>query len=117
MVVEIEYKRVQKDGKKYVLLTPFSYYSKRYDKGIHLPKGYRSDGATGATDLYSKAWWVHDKLSDTGLFDDGSKCNNWQCSRILADILWEEGHKFRSGYWLFATWLFGGGKARENGMV
>ena len=38
------------------------YYSKRYNKHVTVPKGYNSDGATGAIDIYSDAWWIHDKL-------------------------------------------------------
>ena len=108
--------------KKYKLLTPYRYYSKRYDKYILLPIGMLSDGATGAMDIHSWSWWVHDKVCETGLFEDGTKCNNWQASRIIADILWSEWsikkplRGLRAVIWLPATWLFGGGKCRDNGM-
>lgn len=92
------------------------YISERFAKMIIVPKGYPSDGATGAIDVCPKAWYVHDKLCDTGRFDDMTLCNNWQASHIISDILREEGHWFRQYTWFLATWLFGGGKARENGM-
>ena len=88
------------------------YYSKRYNKYITVDKGYPSDGATGAIDIDSDGWWVHDKLCDTGLFDDGTKCTNFQASTILSDILWKEKRWFRTIYWWPITYLFGGGKCR-----
>ena len=94
----------------------FTYYSKRYNKKITVPKGYKSDGATGAIDINSKAWWVHDILCEFGKFDDGTPCNNLQASSVLSDILKSEGRWFRARSWFVATWLFGGGKARDNGM-
>ena len=100
----------------YINEEAFTHYSKRYDKFITVVEGYESDGATGAIDIHSEAWWVHDKLCDTGLFDDGTKCNNKQASQILSDILRSEGRWIRAQYWYTFTWLFGGGKARENGM-
>ena len=100
----------------YTLKHTIEYHSTRYNKDVTVPMGYVSDGATGAIDIYSEAWWVHDKLCDTGLFDDGTKCNNKQASQILSDILRSEGRWIRAQYWYTFTWLFGGGKARENGM-
>lgn len=103
-------------GENYVNDVEFSYYSARYDKCITVPEGYSSDGATGAKDITSRGWWVHDVLCDTGAFDDGTGCTNWQASSILSDILKKEGRWFRSRSWFVATWLFGGGKARDNGL-
>jgi len=94
----------------------FTYYSKRYNKYVTVEKGYESDGATGARDIDSKGWWVHDVLCEFGLFDDDTPCNNLQASRILSDILKKEGYWFRSRSWFVMTWLFGGGLARKNGM-
>ncbi len=90
------------------------YYSPRYNKFVTVPEGYPSDGATGAMDIASDSWWVHDKLCDTGLFDDGTPCTNFQASTILCDILREEGRWLRAYYWWPATYLFGGGKCRLN---
>jgi len=92
------------------------YTSCRYEKQVVVPKGYESDGATGAVDIYSRGWWVHDVLCETGKWGDGTPCNNWQASQVLQDILDKEGRWFRKHTWFWATWLFGGGKARENGM-
>lgn len=109
------------DGDKeqvyYTVTREFRYYSVRYRKLIICQVGMDSDGATSAIDINSMGWLVHDKLCDTGTFADGSKCNNWQASMILSDILAEEGRWFRSKTWLFSTWLFGGGKARDNGLM
>ena len=101
---------------KYLCPKEINYYSKRYDKHVTVWKDYPSDGATGACDIDSTAWWVHDVLCDRGTFDDGTECNNWQCSMVLRDILWTEGFWVRSITWRPMTWWFGGGKARDNGM-
>ena len=92
------------------------YWSPRYKKLIIVEYDYPSDGATFAVDIYSDAWWVHDKVCDTGVFEDGTPCTNWQASMILSDILKSEGRWARQHYWFWATFLFGGGKCRENGM-
>lgn len=109
-------------GMKYRLLSSRRYYSKRYDKYVNLQAGMLSDGATGAKDIHSWGWWIHDRLCNTGVFEDGTRCSNWQASKVLADILWSEWsikkpfRGIRAVLWLPATFLFGGGKARENGM-
>lgn len=101
---------------KYRTLNEYKYFSPRYKKWVTVPKGFLSDGATGARDLHSDAWWVHDVLCDTGKWDCGTKLCNWQCSVVLNDILKSEGHWFIDRYWKFATFLFGGGEARKNGL-
>jgi hypothetical protein len=101
-------------GRDYIRKTALRYYSKRYDKYVNVPKGYKSDGATGAIDIDSDGWWVHDKLCDTGIFDDGSRCSNKQASTVLSDILRSEGRWCRAIYWWPMTYLFGGGKCREK---
>lgn len=118
---------ILEDG-KYRLDEEIVYKSERYNKTATVPLGYISDGATGAADISSRAWWVHDILCDRGKWDDGTPLNNWQCSQVLQDILKEESPKagwakykpssryWQSKRWFWATWLFGGGKARENGM-
>lgn len=104
------------DNGKYRLDKAITYYSKRLKKHITVPAGYISDGATGAMDISSRAWWVHDILCDRGETDDGTKISNWQCSCVLHDILKEEGRYWQAKRWGAATWLFGGGEARKNGM-
>ena len=108
---------LSEDGKSYVLDEDVLYYSKRYDKLISLSKGYKSDGATFARDIKSLSWWIHDFVCDFGRFDDGSICTNWQASFILYDILKSEGRNVRAFTWGVFTWLFGGGEARNNGMI
>lgn len=100
----------------YRLLHPLRYYSQRYDKWITAPQGMISDGATGAMDITSIGWWIHDRACDTGEWDDGTPITNWQASQILQDILTAEGRKWQGHRWFWATWLCGGGKARLNGM-
>lgn len=112
----------------YVLCTDLSYYSERYNRYVCVPHGRESDGATGAKDLpgpvpclkdgkpfkASLSWWIHDELCLQGKWADGSKCTNWQASMVLRDILKAEGYSFRARTWTWATFLFGGGKARKN---
>ena len=105
-------------GKTYrwILEETFTYHSERYAHDVTCRKGMLSDGATGALDIVSQGWWVHDQLCNTGQWDDGTLVNNWQASRVLGDILRGEGRWARSKYWFWATWFFGGDKARVNGM-
>ncbi len=107
------YERV---GDIYILKYPISYHSTRYGKDVEAAAGMESDGATGARDIFSESWWIHDQLCDTGKWEDGELLTNWQASRVLSDILWSEGRYFRAVYWLFATFLGGGGECRKNGM-
>ena len=102
--------------KRYTNPLEFTYPSLRYGKNVTVPVGYQSDGATMVIDIYSRAWWVHDILCDSGTWDDGTPATNWQASTVLSDILWFEGRWFRALTWWVGTWLFGGGKARKNGM-
>lgn len=101
---------------KYRVLENIAYYSLRYRKWVLVEAGDKSDGATSAIDIESFGWIFHDELCATGLFSDGTKCNNRQASMVLSDILTVEGHHVRSVTWFIATWLFGGGKARDNGL-
>ena len=110
------------EGLKYVFLDRVSYWCEYYKKFISVKHGDLSDGASGAADIRSLAWWVHDQLCRTGKFDDGTLCTNWQASKILRIILWQEWsikkpfRLIRGILWSPATWLFGGGQARVNGM-
>ena len=102
----------------YRVIKDKSYYSERYDKFIKIKttdKPY--DGATGAMDIDSFSWVFHDVLCRDGCFSDGSKCTNWQASKVCSDILKSEGRWFRSRSWFLATLVFGGGKARKNGII
>jgi len=101
---------------KYTNPAEIVYHSPRYGRTVTVPEGYESDGATGGVDLWSSGWWVHDVLCDRGTWDDGTPCTNWQASSVIGDILRHEGRWFRARTWRWATFLCGGGKARENGL-
>lgn len=100
----------------YTLTHSLAFYSERYDKWVFVDAGDFTDGATGALDIDSFGWVFHDELCRTGKFADGTKCNNLQASAILSDILDGENRWFRTYSWFLATWLFGGGQARKNGL-
>ena len=117
-------------SKDYLLCECINYYSPRYKKWVRLPIGYPSDGATCAPDLTgpikctykgepflaSLFWWVHDKLCDDGTWAHGTPCYNWQIVMVAKDIMKEEGHWIRDFWWASVMFIFGGGKARDNGM-
>lgn len=110
-----EFKRIV-CGKRYYAPRKIEYFSLRYNKWVTVPKGYPSDGATGAIDINTQGWWVHDVLCDKGTWDDGTPVTNWQASQVLSDILASEGRWFRKHTWFWATWILGGGEARGNGL-
>jgi len=91
---------------RYILDEPTSYHSPRYNKTVNIPAGYTSDGATGAFDIISSGWWVHDWLCDGKGFEDGTQPTNWQASNILHDILKAEGYWARAEYWRLATYYY-----------
>jgi len=112
-------------GYKYILLEDISFYSIKYKKWVKCKCGMLSDGATGAMDINSESWWFHDQLCNTGKWADGTPCNNWQASRVISTVLFNEWKEnpikrpfrgLRAILWRPATWLFGGQKARANGM-
>lgn len=110
-------KTEDRNGKDlYVVITELWYYSYKYGKWIVCNVGDISDGATGAYDINSFAWLFHDDLCNTGTFQDGTPCTNWQASCIVSEILDLEGRYIRTKTWKYATFIFGGGKARDNGM-
>ena len=121
------------------------YYSPRYEKWITVAKNYLSNGADVVWDFYPISWYIHDWVCGSyfgsgpkpvgGQWDDGTPMNNWQLSRVFADVIRSEaGKKIAEAEGRFArlkaragavilpktrfwgTWLFGGGKARDNGM-
>lgn len=84
----------------YVLLDEVRYWSKRYGKGVTVPIGYRSDGASFiASDIGGISWWVHDWLCDKHEWDDLSYCSSWESSMVLHDILVEQGQWCRAKLW------------------
>ena len=92
---------------KYRLLEQIEYFSERYEKWVVVEVGFVSDGATGAADLTTRAWWLHDKVCVTKKFADGSRCNRWQGSMILSDTLWEDGYRPQAILWFVPTLLGG----------
>lgn len=118
VIARIDQTIIEVDGEeKYQLNETIVYSSPRYNKTITVPSGRISDGATGAMDITSRGWWIHDELCLTGKWDDGTPISNWQASQVLQDVLESEGRYWQSKRWFWATWLIGGGKARENGML
>lgn len=139
----ITWERVRGDAKyKYERLTELVYYSPMFNRTITVPAGRKSDGATGARDLgvtetgwrkwwdvvvryilksygsvETEAWWIHDELCLNGCWDDGHKISNFVCSTVLAVVLHGDGYTKEAIYWWFATFLFGGGQARKNGLL
>ena len=101
----------------YKVTETYRYHSMRYNRHVTIFKGFVSDGATGARDIKSDAWIIHDHLCKYGRFDDGYPCSNWMASCVLSDILHRDGFTRRKYYWWIATFLFGGGQARKNGMI
>ncbi len=110
---QIKYKKV---GDGYEVTEKFVYYSPRFNRNLTIPENFYSDGATGAKDVDSDGWIIHDNICRYAVWDDGTRIDNWTASTVLADILWRDGFKFRSITWWIATYLFGGGLARQNGM-
>ena len=88
------------------------YWSKRYNRWVRVKARQVRDGATGAKDIRSFAWWVHDQLCADGVWEDGSDVSPWQAALVLHDILEEEGYWVRKWTWLVMTRLMGCKKAR-----
>lgn len=86
---------------------PYLYWSHRYQKSVFIRKGTVRDGASGAIDVHSSAWWVHDQLCADGVWFDGTDVTPWQAATVLKDILKEEGFWFRQYTWWLMTYLFG----------
>ena len=114
---------------KYQLIEEVGYLSRRYNQFVWMPKGYKSDGASGARDVdgplvvrdlvtggyvkKSLSYFVHDKLCEDMCWADGTPCSNWQASMVLKDILKEEGRYVRDHWWAFATFVYRAFKTRR----
>lgn len=92
------------DG-KYLLKESLYWFSSRYKKAITIVAPFKSDGATGAIDIVSLAWWVHDWLCVHRKFDDDTVCTPLMASLCLYDILKAEGRWIRAPFWFIATYL------------
>ena len=102
---------------KYMALNKYRYLSKRFNRAVTIEIGFKSDGASGAWDIKSDSWGIHDKICQRGTWDDGTLLSNFDASTVLSDILRSEGRYFRAVYWWAATFCCGGGKCRANGMM
>jgi hypothetical protein len=103
---KINVPKYHKGGSKgWILDEDVEYYSTRYGHWVKLEKGYESDGATGAFDIKSSAWLIHDKLCEDMAWFDGTPCTRWQGSMVCSDILESEGRWFRKESWKYATYL------------
>jgi len=94
------------EGKRFELLSPILHYSDRYRKLVFVKAGYMSDGASGARDIASQGWWVHDILCDKKAWADGTPCSAWQSSVVLYDIMKSEGYTLSAPAWAFFTFAF-----------
>ena len=83
-------------------------------KYVVIKQGQVRDGASGAWDIVSLSWWVHDQLCADGAWADGSDVTPWQAACVLGDILREEGRWFRATTWKYATLLFGCKRSHER---
>ena len=101
----------------YYCPTTIRYDSPRYGKRVTVPIGFESDGATGAVDIYTEAWWIHDMLCVRGAWDDGTPVTALQAAMVLRDILKRDGRWVRAITWPVATYLFGCKRARANGLT
>ena len=101
--------------KRYICDETYRYFSPRYKKWVVIYEGDDSDGATGAFDIRSSAWFIHDKLCEKACWQDETPVTAWQAAQVLSDILWDEGRWARSVYWKWSTFLFGCKAPRENG--
>lgn len=96
----------------------FRYKSPRYYKTITTPFHYISNGADLVKDLIPDAFFTHDVGCVKGTWDDGTKMCNRELSFVYFDIL----RSYKVPLWRcverwFGTFLFGGGAARDNGML
>ena len=101
---------------RYKLEEDVIYYSERY-KGTILAKAGIYDGATGAVDILSLAWVIHDQICNEPFFSDGRKITAWMAASILSDILKQEKRWFRSFTWKYMTFFLGCNKTRKNGWI
>ena len=106
--------RKRSDG-LYVCTETYRYFSPRYEKSVTVYEGTVRDGASGALDIKSSSWWVHDQLCADGHWDDRSLVSAWQAAAVLRDILKREGRWARAFYWRWSTFLLGCKRAKDNG--
>jgi len=106
--------RHRSDG-LYVCTETYVYRSHRYEQTVVVYEGTVRDGASGAVDIESDSWWVHDQLCADGAWNSGEPVSAWEAATVLRDILQSEGRWFRAFYWRLSTFFFGCKRAKENG--
>lgn len=115
-----KYKRIFQHGYAerwdglYERLERLEYHSPRYDKTVIVEAGTVRDGASGAFDIDSNSWWVHDQLCHDNVWFDGTDVTPTQAAAVVGDILADEGRWFRRLTWPVATYLFGCKHAWDN---
>jgi hypothetical protein len=92
--------------RRYYCPREFTWIDKKTGESVTVPVGYPSDGATGATDIWSYGWFAHDILCDRGTWDSMKICTPRDASRVLKDILHSEGRWFRAFTWGFFTYVY-----------
>lgn len=108
--------RKRNDG-LYVCTETYTYRSPRYGKSVVIDVGQVRDGASGAIDIESSAWWVHDQLCAEACWADRTPVTAWQAATVMRDILKAEGRWARAFYWRWATFFFGCKRPRANGWI
>lgn len=102
----IKYEKRAINGElRYVSLEDYTYFSKRFNKSITITKEFISDGATGAKDINSMSWWIHDALSEWEHWDDGSFCSIYDSSLVIYDVLKSEDRYIRAPLWFIGTFV------------
>jgi len=112
----IKYHKLPGDvAKPYICTERYEWKSARYGKKVVIEEGDDSDGASGAFDIYSSAWFIHDNLCDNAVWNDGTPCTAWMAAQTIGDVLSQEGRWARARYWRWMTFIFGCKKTRSNG--
>lgn len=107
----------ERGEKEFVFQGYYKYTDPKTGNYIEVFDGEVSDGSTGALDIHSAAWWVHDAICRDGHWHGPKKdpIGSYTAARILSDILRKEGRWARAFYWRWSTFAFGCHKVRKNG--
>ena len=98
----------------YQALIGYSYWSPRYKRWVRIKLGQVRDGASGAWDILSLAWWIHDQLCADATWEDGTPVTPWEAANVLRDVLLREGRWFRASSWFITTLALGCKHTRSN---
>lgn len=89
----------------YVVIQPFhcSWTDGNMTRGVTVPRGFVSDGATGAPDK-GTGWLYHDYLYTVTQWDDQTPCSRQEADQLMALILEAEGYPwYARGFRLVAA--------------